>query len=1024
MVVRPLFAFAAAVLAAGCFAPILAKAAPSKEEVLPPMTSYRVEMAIRSRETTIEIDRTRGIDLLEEFIDRHAHDKAISEALYRLAGLYWERSQTQFLTDMDAYVDAVHLCQDQPEACPGGPPSEPKFDLKAAQSIYVRMLKAHPSFRKIDTVKYLYAFSLRDQGKTNRAQEMFWSIINGHPNSTFVPDSWMAVGDHRFYGDNQFAEAQAAYVKVLDFPHSTAFPMALFKTAWCHWKLGERELALTRFKDVLDQASAPEQGTDGRQRLADLRDEALEHLVLVLTEDESQTPKDVYDFLASIGGEKYSRKILVRLSLAYESQARYEKSSQGYRYLIQLDGDHVEAADFQLHIFSGLRGQSSAAQALSALEVLEKDYAPNTPWGATHPAAALKARVRAEQLLYDFSRGIHESAQAVETATKVADVARYGLAVQAYTDYIGRFPANPRSVELSYYAGDIFLFKLGHPGEAGDAYLQVGKSAPVGALHRDALLAAMTAYEQAITSQSKPAPSESERPVGNNHGFSHDENGFVQAAEVFSRLFPEDEEIGAVVFQVGEFFYRRNDFDAAIQRFGHVAIDHSGGESSALAGDRILECLAKAQDYDNIELWATKLKAAPAFVPSEEQERLDRIIVDSLLKQGVSLAHRGYYGRAASYFLRVASEYPKHSSAPVALNNAGASLERDHRAKAAAIIYQRLAKEYAGTPEAGEATLVVARVHENIAQYAEAARHYDALVEHYPGHNERATALYNAGVLHQALGNGDKAIVRYDRYTKEYPGRDDAVDVALRIGEVQAKSMSYKAAAISFRRFLTDHRDSNRVVEAQTRLGNALLGLKKKQEAGRHFSKAAKAGRSAKGEERLFGAEARFHQGDLVLRKFRDVILDARPRKLAGSLKKKASLLSNAKNIFLDVLSYGAPEWSTAALLRVGSSYEDFANSLREYPIPENLNETDLDAYSEQLDTFALAFEEQAIGAYKRGYAKAIELGIYNGHTRAIRTALGRLSTQEFSPIVEVGTDTILAGGGARTGRLIRTLSR
>lgn len=1039
----------------------------------PPMTSYQVEIEIERRETAIAADRKRGIHLLEEFISKHERSRAMPEALYRLSALYWERSQERFLTGMESWSARVEACRDDPESCPQGPPPEPTLDLTDSQALYVRLIGEYPAFRKIDTVRYLYGFSLRDQGKVDEAQQQFWAIIKQHPHSSFVPDAWMAVGDHRFYGGTDYRTALDAYKQVLKYPHSDAYAMALFKTAWCHWKLGEREQAITRFKEVLDQGADPSQDAAGQKRLADLREEALEYLVQVLTEDETQTPKDIYGFLASIGGEKYSRKVLVRLAEAYEAQTRYDKSVPTYRYLIELTPKHADNGRFQEHVFIGVRGGGKPDAALDELEVLHGNYGRKSAWGKAHPEEAKKAEARGETLLYSFSRSMHENAQAVEEATKVPDKERYALVARAYEDYIGRFPANPHAVEVSYLAGDIYLFKLQLDERAGDAYLRVGESAPVGPMHRDALMAAVTAYEQALQqtpadAEQPPAPEQDAKPKGGaepkgvvepkgdakpkggaepdaddavtptdaapaqsvsgteSEPSSRDEleRKFVRAVELFAALFPKDEEIASVIYKLGEFFYAAGDYDAATQRFGRVVVDYPRSQEAGAAGDRILESLNRAKDYDNIELWAQKLKGAPAFNAKSEQDRLDRIIVESLLKQGETLAQRGYFARSANYYLRVAREYPKHDQAPLALNNAGAALERADRAAAATGVYQELATKYKGTPQAAQATLIVARVNENIARYDEAAARYDDLVENYPKHAERADALYNAGVLYQAMDRDDRAIERYRKYVAQYGDRDDVIEVELRIGQVHADAGDHKAAVKAFERFVKRRSRHPRAVEANTRLAVSLMELGRTKPASRALTAAVKAGRQAEGEMRIFGAQARYLQGELVYGQFEAAQLDPRPAKLGKSLERKAKLLAEAKDIYIDVVTFRSPEWSTSALFKVGASYEGFAKGLREYPIPKNLSEDEQDAYMEQLDTFALAFEEQAIEAYRSGYAKAMELKIYNGHTRKIREALGRLSSQEFPPIAEAGTELVVAEGGATGGRPIRRLSR
>ncbi|MBC8069316.1 MAG: tetratricopeptide repeat protein, partial [Deltaproteobacteria bacterium] len=502
------------------------------------------------------------------------------------------------------------------------------------------------------------------------------------------------------------------------------------------------------------------------------------------------------------------------------------------------------------------------------------------------------------------------------------------------------------------------------------------------------------------------------------------ERKFIRAVDLFSSLFPEDESSGAVLYALGEFFYNRGDYDGAVQRFGKVVVEHPSSANAGASGDRILESLGKADDYDNIELWAGKLKGTQAFAEPSEQQRLDRIIVDSMLKQGDILVERGYSARAAGYYLRVAKEYPKHDKAPLALGNAGAALERARKPQAATEIYERLAREYPSSAPAADATLVVARVYENMGDYERAAQRYDEFAERHPRHAERADAVYNAGVLYEGLGKTKLAAARYGGYAKQYTDQKDSLQVELRVGLVQARAGDHKAAVASLSRFVDRHGSAPESVEAGTALGKSLLALGRAKDADRALTRAAKAGRTAEGQARIAGAEARYLQAEIIHREFEASKLDPKPAKLGASLDRKAKLLAQAKDIYLDVLPYATAEWTTAALYRIGESYEQFAKGLREYPIPKGLGQDQQDAYAEQLGTFALAFEEEAIGAYKSGYARAMELGIYNAYTKKIRHALGRLSAQEFPPIDEIGTELRVAEGAASGAQAVRRLSR
>src|SRR4029079_7472624 len=127
-------------------------------------------------------------------------------------------------------------------------------------------------------------------------------LIAEKPTSTLIPDAWMMLGEGHF-ALTDFAHAREAYLKVLEHKGSPVYDLALFKTAWCDWKLGDTRRAAERFKEVLDIAGAAEKsGTEeAKRRSGQLRDEALAYLTLLLTEDENVTPRDAYGFLASIG---------------------------------------------------------------------------------------------------------------------------------------------------------------------------------------------------------------------------------------------------------------------------------------------------------------------------------------------------------------------------------------------------------------------------------------------------------------------------------------------------------------------------------------------------------------------------------------------------------------------------------------------------------------------------------------------------------------------------------------------------
>jgi cellulose synthase operon protein C len=93
----------------------------------------------------------------------------------------------------------------------------------------------------------------------------------------------------------------------------------------------------------------------------------------------------------------------------------------------------------------------------------------------------------------------------------------------------------------------------------------------------------------------------------------------------------------------------------------------------------------------------------------------------------------------------------------------------------------------------------------------------------------------------------------------------------------------------------------------------------------------------------------------------------------------------------------------TAALFKIGQSYEHFAESLREAPVPPNLSEAEEQAYRDELAKFIVPIEERALEAYESGYRKALELRVFNTWTEKQREALTRLNDVEYPPLKEAG---------------------
>ncbi|MBA3465758.1 MAG: tetratricopeptide repeat protein [Deltaproteobacteria bacterium] len=962
-----------------------------------PILNKELKTLLASTEKRRDDKRLEAIGLLRAFLGSNPSGEARAEGTFKLAELLWEESRRLFLVRIEEFSRAVEKCNQAKAKCVQ--PKEPRIDLREAEALYRELHDKHPDFRRMDLVTYLLGFAAKEDNREDEAMGRFQEVINKYPKSALYGDAWMMIGEH-YFATGDWVKAKDAYVHVGD--EAATSDLALFKVAWCEWKLGDTTSAAKNFKKVLDKAFKQErEGTEAqKRRSASLREEALEYLVVVFTEDRSISPKEVFDFLVSIDGEQYSRDVMVKVAESYGAQAEWERSTDAYRFLIKMDPEALKSAEYQRAIITNWNSALDVDRAQDEIKVLLDNFGPNTGWAKAQKNREALGRSLAttEELTRTTAMNIHGEAQRRDKADKKADVALYGRAAVAYEQYLAAFGtgkgATEQATEIRYYRADILFFKLGKTEEAGDEYLAVGKSAPVGKLHKDALLNAMNAYEKA-----RPKDT-----VGRAKLYPVDKK-FGEAIDLYATLFPADPTLVGVIFKNGQMFFDYGEYDEAIKRFGVIVTKYPNDPNAGPAGDRILSALNKAADYENIEDWARKLKKAKSFSSKDQQERLDRLIVEAIQKSGDKYAEAGKYDQAATFYLRVPKETSDTRVAAQALMNAGVMFEKDKQPEKAADIYLEIAEKYGDkNPELGEkAAFTAGVVYEKVIFYDKAAKAYEYVWQKFRTGSKSADALYNAGLLRQALGQNKEAIAHYQEYAKKFRERKDAPDVAFNIGVVYEQAGDEGPAYQAYADYTKIYRSSGkRIIEAYTRAGRMSFRLGQLRRAKDDFVTAQRLHKAANGAEKKAGAawaaEARYYEGELIFREYEKVTLDVKPSQLEKALKTKSRLLSEAEKTYLSVVDYQDLKWATAALYRVGQVYDGFAESLVNASTPKGLSADQAQAYRDALDTYVVDIQGKAVELFTAGYQKAIQMQVYDEYTAKIRESLGRLDGSKFPP--------------------------
>ncbi len=950
--------------------------------------------------------RTDAIGLLTAFVGETPREATeMPEALMRLGELKWE-------VEREGFVDRFKAWEKKPVDQRGPSPSP---DYVPARDLFGRVLRDYPRFRDYDLALYVDGFLATEQGKQDEAIARFERILRDFPRSRFTPDAHMAKAESLFSAKYDYQGALAEYEQVLTFKKSDLYGLALFKSAWCLWRLGRSDDAARRFVsvfEVTDQAQTAASAAQKKQ-LDELQAEALKYLVEVFTEDDKNSASDVHRFLQKIGGDRFAARVVKALAAQFYDRSQYARGIEAYELLLKLDPTSRDAGLWVLDIAQGYETTENWPKLNATYQRLLRDYTAGGTWPRTQADAqnvqATTARI--EQQLREHGLALHAKAQRDKTSR-----AEFEAAAALYATYLSKFGNSPQAFLVSFYLAEIYFYRLDRNTDAATAYMAAARGVPdkeaqkdpLRTLRRDAIYNAIAALERVRVAElearrGKPGSQETES-----------DRKFAEALDLYAQLYPNDPSLPELFFRQGRLYYEYAVYDPAVKIWGALLERFPRSQFAQPAGELILDSFNKSKNYDNIETWARRLKAAPAFAAREQQQKLDVLIVQAVFKQGEQKTAAGDHAGAAKAYLRAAKEFPRDARAAQACVNAIVSAQKGADVatlrEAAQLV---IGNNYKDKAEAPQGAWLAASTFQSMGLYADAADLHEAIAQSNEKSFQRfertKDAAYNAVILRAALGENDKAVQDGNRYMQAYGSSSEADDVVFQMGRAHQNAGRNKEAVDLYRRYLVRAKGADDRVRTFVLLAKAQLKSNDEKGADESLRSAVSIGRRQKAaltvEGKYAAAQARYMEGERVLERFERIEIQGDVKQLSQRLKQKAELLKQAATVFLDTVSLGVAEWTTAALYQIGRTYELFAKALRDAPVPGNLGDAEKEAYQTQIDSFVVPIEERSLDAYENGWRRAIEVGIYNQWTAKMRESLGRLNSELYPPLKETGIE-------------------
>ena len=960
--------------------------------------------------------RTLAKARFEDFLDKYPRSEASPHVMFRLAELYFEDAENEFLVADANFNDRLLEFQEvldnlEPDAELPDPPEAALKDYGKALALYDGIVDVYPSYDNIDGVYYMLGYCLTEENAlladVDRGLDAMKVVVADFPSSDFINDASMRLGEYYFNDANDLVESIVHYQRIVDGGEDARFyDKGLYKLAWSHYRLASAErfdeyyVAMGLFIQLLDYSDRLMLST-GVQ--SSMKPEAIQYAAIsfadmsdLLTRSTGTTTSPLRvseQFFEGVGQRDYEHDIYIQLADVLTKQARYMEAIESYEYLQTRWPTNPENPEYQFKVaqlWMSLPTPDAIASA-DAERVLVERYNDSTGWWAANranPDALAVARGYTEKSTANVAKDLHLEAQ------EKGDPSLFSQAADKYREYLLRFPFADDYYQMEWYLADA-LFQAKRFEDAEKEFLQLLKT-DAHEFSDGALFRLMQTRRQMLVDkygevQKRPDNAIVERVETSEYGaevkvymLSDDHKEFIEAADqVVSTAFSDpayiqarQNNLSALTYLPAQVYFEFGHYDHALERFERVIGDFVDGPEAEFAAGLILRIHQERDDMVSLQADAKRLGEILKQAHNISVARSDVLTTIQGLEEGATfilanqLAKEGKRDLAAEAFRVFCEKYPKSEHYKEAFYNQANNLEIIGKVDESIVLFEDFINVY---PKDERSEGLYFRIAGNYAQILEletAVRYYDNLVRNFPDSKNAAAAIYNAAFLRIGMGEHAAAANGLQQYATRWPDTEDAEKTYYLAGN-EWEQVGERQALDFYRRYLRTYGDTdvNHALTAQYRIIKILENQGQKRSVEREWVELESmyvgfvdAGQKIPGAGIKAAAEGTFPVLWAQYEEFRDV-------KFTGDQEHDAPLLVQEKPEELGALAaaclafikkYPDFTYSSAALYIQAAAHFDYAQMLFDAPPPKGFNDEMILIYQGELDKLRIPVEEKA----------------------------------------------------------------
>lgn len=929
----------------------------------------------------VEYEKTLNLQIgeLYKLTQKFSNSSNRGELWLRLAELYVEKAE---IVDKRLQENFDIKLKD---FLAGKIKTKPLYDMKEAREynkkaivLYEWFLRDFPKDQKVAQALFFLGYNNFEIGNAKAGAEYYEQLTTRFPNNQFAGEAYFATGEV-YFENEKWVEAYKQYSFLVKNKKHILHSIALYKAAWCLFRLGKTEEAV-KYLDYIIRSGriADQENSLGRKKINKVR-------------LENESIKDLIIFFAEIGDIKravaYFKSLNSNEANAAVEKMAYYLSGKGdhesaryiFNYMISVEPMSKKSFEFQYQIVQGYFFSKNQVDFKVELYKWIKNYNNQSAWyGAqkTDESFIKSSDQLREKTLRNYVLQQHQTAQNshAEGSTQAADQG-YKLYFQEFTDF-------PDSGDMHFFYGEL-LYELRRFGEAVNEYMVIVSKYPENKYIEKAAQNALLSLEKVMPTdeQLQKRIGESIEPMPLEDKIKQ----FITTANWYLAKYPKSDKASEIKFRVGRLYYLTNNFEPAEKQFKEIVQQYPKTKLSEYSANLLLDIYSLKKDYVGLEKIGAELLANESIANSKVGEDIRQVLEKASFKRAQNLEIEKKYLESANQYQSFASQNLKSSLVGVAFYNAAINFERAGKNKEAIINYKKLINFNSPTVDQlkPKSKRFLAKIYQDAGFFDESAKYYAELIKDGPKDPLYSNYLYNLAIMLEITGKKSEAILEYRNYIKINKNREDNAAILFKIAQIQRESLRYKESLDSYKQFTDFPAGSiENKIEAQywvydlsTRV-NANHDIEATEaKIKRLLSRVSGAKKDA---SKVYLAKIKLIQAKELFSKLKAISIPSEPTHQKNAVNRKLELIRVLNEQLGNVIKLDSAEEIISALAILGESNAHMASAFSSVPVPANLNAEQKKLYMAEIDKITAPFVTKSDESYKLAVERGIDLQVYN----------------------------------------------